>query len=361
MTVGACGGSGRERGAVLVFVLLIMLALSLLVHGALVESLSELTASNAAVRQLRAVTASRSAVQRALDGAGGAWMDSVPRGAARAGDTLRAGALSSAASLRRLDAEVWLVEGAAWLGSVEVARSGRLAWSLDPLARVSALEGAVSVGTGAPVVADGPIDVGAPVAVEPPMEPDACDPWLDSLRARYVAAPLAAVATLPTGSGPPALGLLDLSALLEAAPYAVGDVGTPEPLEAGGACVAGDPWNWGDPDRPWRPCGDFFAFRASPADLAVEGGSGQGVLVVDGTLTLSAGARLRGLVVTSGALRLDGGARLEGLALAAGGVQVASDAALVGSACWAVRALSAQRDILRRLVPLPGTGWIGPL
>lgn len=354
-------GEGRECGAVLAFVILILLALSLLVHGALVESLTELSASNAAVRELRATAAARSSVQRALVAGGGAWMDSAARWEDRSGDTLRTGALSTVATLRRLGAEAWLVEGVARLGSVEVAHAARLAWSFDPLVRVSALQGVVSVGEGAPVVVEGTIDASTPTALTPPSELGGCDPWLDSLDARYAVAPLSPVAFLPSGSGAPGLGLLDFASILARVQVSVADVGTPRPLEAGGSCVTADPWNWGDPDRPWGACGTLLVLRGSDGDLRVQGGSGQGVLAIDGTLTLSAGARFKGLVIASGSVRLEDGAVLEGLAIASGGIYVASDAQVLASGCWSVRALAAQRSTLGRLVPLPGTGWIGPL
>lgn len=355
------GRKDREGGAVLVFAVLIMLALTLLVHGALVEALAELAASQASARQLRAASAARSAVQRTLDAEGGTWMDSVAPGEIGSGDTLRAGALQSVATMRRLDAETWLVEGTTVWGGVQVGRSGRLAWSLDPFARVSALDGAISVGTGALVRLQGVVDATAPTLVVPPDELGACEPWLDSLSQRYAGAPLAPVATLPAQPAPPVLGLLAFQTLLARVSVTVADTGTPRPLEAGGACVTSDPWNWGDPERPWGACGAFLALRASTGDLRVEGGSGQGVLVVDGALTLSAGTRFRGLVVVSGALRLEDSALFEGMALAAGGIDEAAGATVTASPCWAARALAAQRRDLGRMLPLPGTGWLGPL
>ncbi len=92
----------------------------------------------------------------------------------------------------------------------------------------------------------------------------------------------------------------------------------------------------------------------------MDGGVGQGVLVVDGDLTLTAGARYYGFLITTGEVRLEGGAVFEGMALAGGGILVDADARVRGSACWAVRALAAHRETFGRLLPLPGTGRIGP-
>jgi hypothetical protein len=87
---------------------------------------------------------------------------------------------------------------------------------------------------------------------------------------------------------------------------------------------------------------------------------GQALLVVDGDLTLDAGARLYGMVVVAGALRLTGGSTFAGLALAAGGIDLGAASTLRGSACWAVLALSAARTSLARLVPLDAAR-LGPV
>jgi hypothetical protein len=101
--------------------------------------------------------------------------------------------------------------------------------------------------------------------------------------------------------------------------------------------------------------------RASLGDLTVLGGVGQGVLVVDGGLTLSDAARFYGLVVVRGALRLEGGASLVGLALAQGGAAVAADARVVASGCRSARALAAARGTFGVMLPVPGVGAIGPI
>ncbi|HSH74321.1 MAG TPA: hypothetical protein VLA09_01340, partial [Longimicrobiales bacterium] len=86
-----------------------------------------------------------------------------------------------------------------------------------------------------------------------------------------------------------------------------------------------------------------------------------GLLLVNGDLTLTEGVHFHGLALVRGRLLVEGGASFEGLAVAQGGAEVAADGRVRASACWAVRALEAQRGTLGRLIPVPGVGEIGPL
>jgi hypothetical protein len=337
-----------------------MLGLLALAHGVLVASLAELAGSRGAVRELQVRAASARGVRAALGGDPGPWMDSLGVWDARTTRDGVAGGVEIVGSLRRLGRESWLIEGTGRLSGGVSARTARLAWSLDPLTRIVALPAAVTVGPDAPVTLSGQVDAGAPTAVAPPMWEGECDPWLAALIARYAGSALLPVATVPA-PGAPALGLLDFDALLALPSVTVTGSGTPAPSEAWGVCLVDGPWNWGDPDQPRRPCGSHLVLRRASGDLRVDGGVGQGVLIVDGGLTLDGGARFFGLVIASGDLRLEGGARLEGMALVSGGLVVAAGAVVRGSACWAVRALAAQRGWLGGLVPVVEAGGIGPL
>lgn len=347
-----------ERGAALAFVVLMMLALLTLAHGALLAALAERSAARAAVRELRRRGAAEYAVAAPAARAPGAWTDSVAVWQT-VRDTL--GSLGPAAverRLRRLGPESWLLEGVARDSSGVEARSARLAWAAEPRERVEALTGTVTVGPGAAVLVEGSIESTAPATVRAPMRADDCDPWQERLGARYAAAPLAAVAVAQDSTAPLSLGLLDFDRLLDAAVVTVSSTGTPAPAEALGACLSEEPWMWGDPDGPFRPCGSELPMRGSTGDVQVAGGVGQGLLVVDGDLTLT-GSRLYGMVIVRGTLRLDGAATLEGMALTRDGLEIGSGSALRASACWAVRVLSAHRDALGGFIPVSGS-HIGP-
>jgi hypothetical protein len=359
MSARPTGGDGT--GAVLVFVVLLMLALFALGHGLLVASLGEVAASAAGVRHLAARVAAEGAVAAALRAPRAAWMDSVVAGSTRAGDARALGRATAVVIWRRLARESWLVEGRAELPGRAEVRAARLAWALDPLERVAALRGVLNAPEDGAWALDGLVDAAAPTAAVPPLDPAACASWLPELEARYADGPLSATAVLPDAARGPALGLLDVPALLAGAPALVSGAGTPGPTDRFGACVEDAPWGWGDPDGPSEPCGAHLPLRASAGDLTVVGGVGQGVLVVDGDLTLTSGARFHGLVIARGALHVEGSATLEGLALAWGGGSVAADARVRGSACWAVRALAAQLPTLGGPIAVPGVGLFGPL
>jgi hypothetical protein len=347
----------HRHGAALVTVVLLALAIFALAHGILVAALGELAASDSAERHLEARAAAEAALTRALGAPGLIWLDSVAVGDARGlPDTAVGGA--SLVTVRRLSAEAWWVEANARVG-VASSRAATVAWAADPLTRVLALEGVVSVGPTGVVDVRGVLDATDLVAVSPPLDPEACAPWGVDLAAYYLSDPLAGVGALPDTT--PSLGLLDFATVLAEADVVVAGAGSPAPVEVGGGCLTSEPWNWGDPERPWRPCGPYFPLVGAHGSLLVSGGSGQIVLAVDGDLVLGPGARLRGFVLTTGKLRLETGAGIEGLALAAGGVELEAGARVVGSGCSAVRALAAQRRTLGRLRPLPGAGLLGPL
>lgn len=354
----AMGGSGsRESGAALAFVVLLMVGLLTLAHGLLVASLSELAVSRAAVRELRMRGAAELGVRRALGTFAGSWMDSMSIGETR----MTVSALDDVpveSELRRLGAEAWLVVGTATRGTAS-ARTMRLAWALDPLTRVAALGGMVSTGFDAPVLVEGDVDASAPDTSTPPLREEDCQPWREALAVRYGASPLPVVTSLPDTLTSLALGLLDFEALRSAAPLPVSGRGTPTPLDAFGECALDVAWGWGEPDRPEGPCGAHLPLRASADDLVVDGGVGQVMLVVDGDLQLEGGARLHGLAIVSGALVLAGGSSFEGMVIALGGLAVASGSTLRASACWAVRALDAQRSALGGFSPVAG-GRLGP-
>jgi hypothetical protein len=345
-------------GAALVAVVLITLALFAIAHGLLALALGELAASRAAARHLEARAAAESAVNRVLDEQGAAWLDSTAVGEARPLGAWTGGRARSTAMAWRIATESWWIEGSGRIGLPE-ARTARLGWAADPLTRVLDLAAALSVRDSVPLALGGTIEAGGPTSVDPPLDPRDCDPWIAELDARYAARPLSPVATFADTL--PTLGRLRFAELLAAAEMTVSGSGSPVPVEAAGACSVGEPWNWGDPERPWLPCGPYLPLRAAAGTLDVLGGVGQGLLVVDGDLVLRGGARFYGLVIARGALVLEADARLVGMAIAAGGARLAPGSVLHASACWATRALAAQRATLGRLRAVPGVGVLGPI
>jgi len=88
---------------------------------------------------------------------------------------------------------------------------------------------------------------------------------------------------------------------------------TPQPSVAGSICGTEDPSNWGDPADAGGVCQAHYPAVSVDGDLVVEGGIGQGALLVKGDLTLRSGFRFRGLVMVGGRLAVElGGASVEG-------------------------------------------------
>ena len=185
--------------------------------------------------------------------------------------------------------------------------------------------------------------------------PPWCEPWaaaLDSL--------------LPPGSGPavgrptpspgPHLGRLDMEALAGALPPGPVGTGTPAPTTDAGACLPG-PWNWGDPREVPGVCGAHAVARFHAGDVVLAGGMGQGLLAVRGNLTLK-GTQLRGLVLVDGTVSLLAGAAVDGQVRASGPVRLDADARIRHAPCEVVRALSAAAPLLRVLRFVPEAGWL---
>lgn len=85
-----------------------------------------------------------------------------------------------------------------------------------------------------------------------------------------------------------------------------------EARAASGRCDRSAPGNWGDPDDPTGPCGNYFPFILAPGGLEITGGAGQGILMVDGDLVLRPGVRLYGVIFVRGRLLAPDGATIFG-------------------------------------------------
>jgi hypothetical protein len=84
-------------------------------------------------------------------------------------------------------------------------------------------------------------------------------------------------------------------------------------VESNGTCVTEDPTNWGDPYDPGGACGDHFPTVYSVEDLIVTGGQGQGILVVEGDLTVGGDFHYFGVVIVLGRfLSIGSGSKMSG-------------------------------------------------
>ena len=78
---------------------------------------------------------------------------------------------------------------------------------------------------------------------------------------------------------------------------------------ADGSCNTADALNWGDPYRllgPAATCGTYYPIIYSSSSLSITGGAGQGILLVDGDLSVSGGFEFFGPVIVKGSLKTTG-------------------------------------------------------
>ena len=134
------------------------------------------------------------------------------------------------------------------------------------------------------------------------------------------------------------------------------------PRVAGTTCDKTDINNWGDPYNPTAPCGNYFPIIHVNGDLTVNTEQGQGILLVDGNLTVNGSWDFYGIVIILGDLRTAGGGTAD--AHFWGGVMARNadlstqslngHATLNFSSCSILAALQAQSPIS----PMRQRGWV---
>lgn len=95
----------------------------------------------------------------------------------------------------------------------------------------------------------------------------------------------------------------------------------PAPAVLGNECNTALDANWGGSPQHTGPCADYFPVVRIAGDAILSGGEGQGMLLVDGDLTLGGGFQFAGVVIVNGTLR-----RTEGPNPTIWGVTLASNA-----------------------------------
>jgi type II secretory pathway pseudopilin PulG len=80
------------------------------------------------------------------------------------------------------------------------------------------------------------------------------------------------------------------------------------PVTVGTACDYSVLTNWGSPTTPTGPCGNYFPVIHITGDgTVINGQEGQGVLLVDGGLSVQGGFQFFGIVIVKGSLKTSGG------------------------------------------------------
>ncbi len=106
------------------------------------------------------------------------------------------------------------------------------------------------------------------------------------------------------------------------------------PSVSGGACRTADLKNWGDPNRALIPgaCESYFPIIYAPGDVAINGNTGQGILLVNGNLSIQGGFAWYGPIIARGAVKLTGtGNKVNGSILAASVIDSTTASMLSGN------------------------------
>lgn len=78
---------------------------------------------------------------------------------------------------------------------------------------------------------------------------------------------------------------------------------TPMPVTSAGSCARAQS-NWGDPSTPTSPCGARLPIVYAAGDLTIDGGLGQGALLVDGHLIIAGPFTFSGQIVARGGIEM---------------------------------------------------------
>ena len=129
------------------------------------------------------------------------------------------------------------------------------------------------------------------------------------------------------------------------------------PQVAGGECNT-VPWeNWGAPEDASSPCFDYFPIihRPGPLTLTSGTGGGQGILLVDGELTIEGDFHFYGLVIVKGEIQMKGDVQITGAVIAGAQLQSEPGDLIQYSQCAVARALGAAGG---EPAPLRSRGWL---
>jgi len=270
----------------------------------------------------------------------------------------------------RLSREVFLILAEGSLGT-EPGRDRQvgLYWAMDPVARFAAAEGIIESGGPAQVEAGSMVDPSAIRRTPAPWLEASCDPFnsdVDTLFTQGIPpqgklfedprAELGREVVSGAVERLPSLGLLGHDVLLEAADVQVSGTVSPDPIDRLGRCAAPSPTNWGAPLEASHPCHTYKPVVGSEGSLVVNGGQGQGVLLIAGDAIFRSAARYYGLVVVAGDLEITEESAIYGLVRVRGTVTLRGRSSIVGSACAVLSALHAAHQ-LQELAPIPESAW----
>ncbi len=339
-------------GVALVAALLVLTALTLVGHATWLVATSELAAALQERHRLSVRLSAEGLVIRPPSGV----FDSLP---GRRWSVVTRGVTADGT---RTELSVWPVTPELFLlvgvGETRVGRPrwrvGRMFWRLNPAERLGGFSSPLEAVLGR--VVSSASSVNTLVDGDPP----GWTTWCAALpQADTTFGPPPAPDSLLDLLGPTdpfQLGRLDREGLFSRTRLLEVGSGAPQARVRGGVCTD-DEWNWGSPDDPVGPCGNRHILMGASGDLLVDGGAGQGTLVVAGDLTLK-GTLFAGVILVGGNLRLEDGATVFGYARSGGLTEIVGGSRFMASSCGARTALS--HPELVTPLPIPMGSWIHP-
>jgi hypothetical protein len=317
-------GSRGRGGFAVATALFALVVIGALAMGTLYAATHELRGGADAIHQARAVMAAELGVEQTTAAWSREWNGALGRGYGRSWTYATSEGARVTISLTRLADDLFLVTAEARAGPARrrVARVVRLG-AEDPLF-LAAIVAATAIDTAGAVDASD----------HSPAQWDCSAP----------------------GSALPAIAITDTNSVLRFGqfdwPTLVGLANSrvtvrvigAAPRVSGEECDTAAPENWGEPNR-WMggPCTGYYPVIHAPSDLVIDGGRGQGVLVVEGNLTIQGGAEFTGVVLVRGAvIGGPGGAHITGtMSVASQGAttSVLDGIAIAFSRCAARKAL----------------------
>ena len=129
-----------------------------------------------------------------------------------------------------------------------------------------------------------------------------------------------------------------------------------------GSCKTSDNKNFGDPGRAATPgkCESYFQIIYAPGDVSINGNTGQGVLLVNGSLSIQGGFTFYGPVIARGTVKLTGnGNHINGGVLAAAVVDSTSGSSLLGNSSIQFSRCAMTTALQRTALPVkaPQRSW----
>jgi hypothetical protein len=262
-----------------------LVVIAALAIGSLFAARQELRAGSDAIHQARATMAADFGLESAIAGWQRAWNGSLARGYGHDWAQSTAEGAEITISVVRLADDLFVVDARARAGPArrEVAKVVRLDAG-DP-----SLLAAVASAT--------PLDVSQAVGIDGADHAPAG--W--DCPAPGLAVPLESVTDTSTLLR---FGPFDWTVLASLANARVGgNVTDVTPRARGEACDISDAMNWGEPRKSnGGSCTSYYPVIHASNDLMVDGGRGEGALIVDGNLTLQGGFEFFGAVLVRGAL-----------------------------------------------------------